>query len=58
LAQQLHLVSPLSTLSRGYSILLDEQGKVLRRAQDSAPGQVVTARLGEGQLRLRVERSR
>jgi len=57
LAQQLHLVSPLSTLSRGYSILLDEQGKVLRRARDSAPGQVVTARLGEGGLKLLVQAS-
>jgi len=54
-AQQLHLVSPLSTLSRGYSILLDEQGKVLRRAQDTAPGQSLQARLGEGSLKLLVQ---
>jgi len=55
LAQQLHLVSPLATLQRGYSILQDEQGRVLRRAQDSVRGQVIHARLGEGQLKLRVE---
>jgi len=55
LAQQLHLVSPLATLSRGYSILLDKQGNVLRRAQQAAPGQTLYARLAEGQLTLRVE---
>jgi len=54
-AQQLHLVSPLATLERGYSILRDEQGRVLRRARDAACGQVIYAKLGEGQLKLRVE---
>jgi len=55
LAQQLHLVSPLATLARGYSILQDERGQVLRRARDTAPGQTVQARLAQGQLTLRVE---
>jgi len=55
LAQQLHLVSPLATLQRGYSILQDEQGHVLRRAQDTQRGQILQARLAEGRLKLRVE---
>lgn len=53
--QQLHIVSPLATLGRGYSILLDERGQAIRSAQHTQPGQRVTARLGEGQLSLRVE---
>ncbi len=54
-AQSLHLISPLATLGRGYSILLDQQGKAIRRQQDTQPGQQLQARLAEGQLTLRVE---
>src|SRR5690606_6512290 len=32
LAQTLNIVSPLATLSRGYSILLDDRGQAIRRA--------------------------
>lgn len=53
--QQLHIVSPLATLGRGYSILLDERGQAIRSAQHTQPGRRLTARLGEGQLSLRVE---
>ena len=55
LGQQLHIVSPLATLGRGYSILLDERGQAIRSAQHTQPGRRLTARLGEGQLSLRVE---
>lgn len=55
LAQTLHLVSPLATLGRGYSILLDGTGKAIRSQHETEPGQRLTARLGEGQLSLRVE---
>ena len=54
-AQGLHLISPLATLGRGYSILLDQQGQAIRRQQGTRPGQLLQARLAEGQLRLRVE---
>ncbi|HYQ37679.1 MAG TPA: exodeoxyribonuclease VII large subunit [Pseudomonas sp.] len=54
-AQTLQAVSPLATLGRGYSILLDERGRALRRAADAAPGQRLHARLHEGELTLRVE---
>ena len=54
-AQGLHLISPLATLGRGYSILLDQQGKAIRSQQDTKPGQQLQARLAEGQLALRVE---
>jgi exodeoxyribonuclease VII large subunit len=54
-AQTLQVVSPLATLGRGYSILLDEHGRAVRRAADTAPGQRLSARLHEGELKLRVE---
>ncbi|MEW6309753.1 MAG: exodeoxyribonuclease VII large subunit [Pseudomonadota bacterium] len=55
LAQTLHIVSPLATLGRGYSILLDERGRAIRRAEQTQPGQRLKARLGEGELDVRVE---
>lgn len=51
----LQLVSPLATLGRGYSILLDERGQAIHRAAQTQPGQRLRARLGEGELQLRVE---
>ncbi|MGL4319199.1 MAG: exodeoxyribonuclease VII large subunit [Pseudomonas sp.] len=55
LAQTLHIVSPLATLGRGYSILLDERGQAVRSAAQTRPGQRLKARLGEGELAVRVE---
>ncbi|MBX9755028.1 MAG: exodeoxyribonuclease VII large subunit [Pseudomonadaceae bacterium] len=53
--QTLNAVSPLATLSRGYSILLDDQGRAIHRAAQTQPGQRLRAKLGEGELQLRVE---
>ncbi|MHC2145462.1 exodeoxyribonuclease VII large subunit [Pseudomonas sp. 210_17 TE3656] len=53
--QTLHVVSPLATLGRGYSILLDERGQAIRSAAQTHNGQRLTARLGEGELQVRVE---
>lgn len=55
LAQTLNVVSPLATLSRGYSILLDDRGQAIRRADQTQPGQRLKARLGNGELDVRVE---
>jgi len=55
LAQTLNAVSPLATLSRGYSILLDDHGQAIRRSDQTQPGQRLKARLGEGELTVRVE---
>ena len=51
----LNAVSPLATLGRGYSILLDERGRAIRNAADTRPGQRLKARLGQGELDVRVE---
>ncbi|NVZ79548.1 exodeoxyribonuclease VII large subunit, partial [Pseudomonas gingeri] len=53
--QTLHVVSPLATLGRGYSILLDERGQAIRSAGQTRPGQRLKAKLAEGELQVRVE---
>lgn len=53
--QTLQVVSPLATLARGYSILLDDQGQAIRSAEQTRNGQRLTARLDQGELLVRVE---
>ncbi|WP_049620943.1 exodeoxyribonuclease VII large subunit [Frateuria defendens] len=50
----LHAISPLATLERGYAIVFDSQGKVLRSAQHVPAGTPLRARLADGELSLRV----
>lgn len=57
LARALHAVSPLATLSRGYSILHGEDGRILRSAHAVQPGDRLTARLADGTLRVTVTAS-
>ncbi|GGA17257.1 exodeoxyribonuclease VII large subunit [Dyella nitratireducens] len=55
-ARAMHAVSPLATLERGYAILFDEKGKVLRSAQDVAVDAPLRAKLVDGELALRVSK--
>lgn len=55
LGRALNAVSPLAVLGRGYAIIESDQG-VVSRASDTKPGDVLTARLGEGRLRVEVKR--
>ncbi|RUR33283.1 exodeoxyribonuclease VII large subunit [Vreelandella andesensis] len=55
-ARELHAISPLAVLGRGYAIAQDEKGNVIRRADDTAPGQKLSLRLGEGRLNVEVKR--
>lgn len=55
LGRTLATVSPLATLQRGYVILLDSDGRTVRRAADLAPGTRVTARLADGTRTLQVD---
>jgi exodeoxyribonuclease VII large subunit len=54
LAQLLHSVSPLATLQRGYAIVGNERGELLRDASHAPPGSIITARLARGQLNCTV----
>jgi len=55
LARALNAVSPLDVLKRGYAILFDESGRVLRSVQGTRAGDGVRARLADGELELKVE---
>ena len=55
LASSLEALSPLKVLSRGYSLVMDPDGNVIRRAQCVNIGQAVHIRLLEGSLDCRVE---
>lgn len=55
-ARQLDAVSPLAVLGRGYAIARDDTGQVIRRAEDTTPGQRLKLRLGEGSLSVEVKR--
>ncbi len=54
LAQMLDSLSPLGTLQRGYAIVTDSSGKVIRDAREVDIGEEVSARLAHGHLGLRV----
>ncbi len=56
LLQTLDTLSPLATLARGYAIITDPlNNRILHRARDAQPGQLLRARLAQGSLDCRVE---
>ena len=57
LARTLHTVSPLATVARGYAILQQPDGRVVRSVLDAAPGDRLDARLADGTLVVRVEKA-
>ena len=55
LEARLHSLSPLAVLERGYALVLDEQGALVRSAQRVIPGERVFTRLSDGTFTSRVE---
>ena len=53
-AKALHILSPLSTLSRGYSITHNEQDFVLHNANEIKIGEVISTTLHQGQIHSKV----
>jgi exodeoxyribonuclease VII large subunit len=53
-ANRLHILSPLSTLSRGYSITHNDQGSVLLSTNDVELGDIVGTKLKQGQFSSKV----
>ena len=47
---KLDLLDPGSPLKRGYSLTFGEDGRIVRRADEVRPGDMLTTRLGEGQV--------
>lgn len=56
--RELQAVSPLSVLSRGYAIIRNENGRVIRSADQAGAGDALTAHLAEGELALTVNEAR
>jgi exodeoxyribonuclease VII large subunit len=52
---RLRALGPEATLTRGYALVTDEQGTLIRNSDQVAVGQVATIRLGSGKLDARVE---
>ncbi|NDJ35009.1 MAG: exodeoxyribonuclease VII large subunit [Chloroflexi bacterium] len=46
----LQAYSPQATLDRGYAIVQDDKGQIIRRSADTQPGQQIAIRLAEGQI--------
>ncbi len=55
LARQLDNLSPLTVLSRGYALVFDASGALVKRADSVADGDLLTLRLADGLVRSRVE---
>ncbi len=51
---RLETLSPLAVLSRGYALVYDERGMLLKSSSDAPPPSIITARLAEGELQAKV----
>ena len=47
-------MSPLAVLGRGYALVTNEQGQLLRSVNATAVDSVITARLHDGEVSARV----
>ena len=48
-------LSPVAILERGYSLIFDAQGTLVKDAAQLAPGDAIHARLARGEFDARVE---
>ncbi len=55
LAARLHSLSPLAVLDRGYALVLNEAGAVVRSTAQVTPGEMISTRLADGAFTSRVE---
>jgi exodeoxyribonuclease VII large subunit len=54
---RLNSLSPLAVLERGYALVLDERGALIRSARRATPGERVFTRMSDGTFTSRVEES-
>jgi exodeoxyribonuclease VII large subunit len=54
LAARLDALSPLAVIARGYSVVRDAHGRLVRRSDQVADGEVIEARMPDGWLRATV----
>lgn len=55
--EQLNALSPLNVLARGYSVTMNEQGKVIQNSSEVKEGELLTIHLHKGKLRVKTEDS-
>lgn len=55
LEHQLKALSPLAILERGYALVFDASGRLVKTSAQIEPGDEISARLAQGSLRARVE---
>jgi exodeoxyribonuclease VII large subunit len=58
LTEKVRLLDPARVLERGFTLTLDAHGRVLRRADDVAPGQRLRTRFADGEVASTVGKSR
>jgi exodeoxyribonuclease VII large subunit len=54
-AARLESLSPLGVLQRGYSLTEDAEGRLIRRIEQTGPGQTIRTRVSDGAVVSRVE---
>jgi exodeoxyribonuclease VII large subunit len=54
LERNLLSLSPLGVLQRGYALVYDQEGRLLRNAADAQPGLILNTRLAQGSVQSRV----
>lgn len=52
--EQLHLVSPLATIARGYSVTRNEQQSIVRSVDDVKVGEAITVQISNGELAAQI----
>ena len=50
----LSAVSPLATLARGFAIVRDAEGRLIRSVAQAQPGTAITVQLGDGAFEARI----
>jgi exodeoxyribonuclease VII large subunit len=55
LHSSLTALSPKAILARGYALVFDADGKLVKDASQLAPGDLVRAQLGEGEFKATVK---
>lgn len=52
--RQLAALSPLAVLNRGYALVYNESGALLKRSADARPGELLSTRLASGEIESRI----
>ena len=56
LEQQIKALSPLAILERGYALVFDSSGKLVKSSAQVDPGDVISATLAQGSITARIEK--